>query len=389
MSDQTGQPGGDLRTELRLRPERPRVVRVSRKVLAGLGVVAGLAIGGALILALQPPPADDRPDELYSTDNRTTADGLAGLPDDYAAIPLLGPPLPGDLGRPILRAQEPTEEPMAVEPQPASTAQPSPDEQRRQQEIEAARTSGLFASVATGQAESVTTLAIDGDAPGRPEALPGAPAVQDPQLAFLNGPADTATVSSERVQGPPSPYILQAGSVIPAALVTGIRSDLPGQILAQVTSNVFDSPTGRHLLIPQGSRLVGTYDSQVAFGQSRVLLVWTRLILPDGKSIVLERLPGADPAGYAGLEDEVDYHWGNLARAALVSTLLGIGTELGSDDDESQILRALRSGSQDTINQSGQQIVRRQLDVQPTLTIRPGFPVRVMVTRDLVLAPYQ
>ena len=92
--------------------------------------------------------------------------------------------------------------------------------------------------------------------------------------------------------------MVQAGAVIPAALVTGLRSDLPGQITAQVTSNVYDSPTGRFLLIPQGARLIGEYDSRVAFGQSRVLLAWTRLILPNGRSIVLERQPGADAAGY-------------------------------------------------------------------------------------------
>ena len=176
------------------------------------------------------------------------------------------------------------------------------------------------------------------------------PAAADSQLAFLDGPADSATVSPERLVDAASPYVLQAGSIIPAALITGIRSDLPGQILAQVTENVYDSPTGRHLLIPQGSRLVGTYDSQVTFGQSRVLLAWTRLLLPDGRSIVLERLLGADPAGYAGLEDAVDYYWGNLARAALVSTLLGIGPELGSNDDESEILAALHGAGQDTVN---------------------------------------
>ena len=123
---------------------------------------------------------------------------------------------------------------------------------------------------------------------------------------------------------------MQAGNVIPASLITGIRSDLPGQITAQVTENVYDSPTGRFLLIPQGARLIGIYDSQVAFGQSRVLLVWTRLIMPNGRSIVLERQPGADTAGYAGLEDEVDNHWGALFKAALLSTLLGVGSELGS-----------------------------------------------------------
>jgi type IV secretion system protein VirB10 len=123
---------------------------------------------------------------------------------------------------------------------------------------------------------------------------------------------------------------VQAGSVIPGALITGIRSDLPGQITAQVTENVFDTPTGRFLLIPQGARLIGVYDSQVATGQSRVLLVWTRLIMPNGRSIVLERQQGADPGGYAGLEDEVDNHWKQLIGAALLSTLLSVGSEVNA-----------------------------------------------------------
>jgi type IV secretion system protein VirB10 len=176
--------------------------------------------------------------------------------------------------------------------------------------------------------------------------------------------------------------------VISAALITGIRSDLPGQITAQVTENIYDSPTGRNLLVPQGTRIIGQYDNGVQFGQRRVLLVWNRLILPNGRSIVLERQPGADTQGYAGLEDGVDYHWWDLAKAAGLSTLLSVGAELAVDDQD-RLLRAIRNGGQDTINDAGQQIVRRQLNVAPTLTIRPGFPVRIIVTRDLVFEPYR
>jgi type IV secretion system protein VirB10 len=188
--------------------------------------------------------------------------------------------------------------------------------------------------------------------------------------------------------------MVQAGTIIPAALITGIRSDLPGQITAQVTENVYDSQSGRFLLVPQGTRLIGIYDSQVSFGQSRVLLVWTRLIMPNGRSIVLERQPGTDTAGYAGLEDEVDNHWGALFKAALLSTLLGVGSELGAGSDSSTgnnggLIQALRLGASDSLNQTGQKIVQRNLNIQPTLTIRPGFPVRVIVNRDLLLEPYK
>jgi type IV secretion system protein TrbI len=208
------------------------------------------------------------------------------------------------------------------------------------------------------------------------------------KLAFVNAPVDRRTTSIDRLASPVSPYVVQAGTVIPGALITGIRSDLPGLITAQVSENVYDSPSGKYLLIPQGARLIGQYDSQVAFGQSRVLLVWTRLIMPNGKSIVLERQPGADTAGYSGLEDEVDNHWGALFKAAMLSTLLSVGSEVGTSGTENDLFQAIRRGGAQSSNQVGQRVVSRNLDIQPTLTIRPGFPVRVLVNRDLVLAPY-
>lgn len=371
---------------MRLRADAPRVTRLSRKVLASIGVVASLGVGGALIYALQTRDANTGGEELYSTDNRATADGLAGLPRDYSG-PVLGPALPGDLGRPILDAQNRGQ---PVVPPAMATPAVDPEEQRRLAEEEAARLSRVFFQTAPG------TVAATG-APGGIASpnlaafgLPGqqgTPTAQDRQTAFLNAAVDRRTVAADRVMAPASPYVLQAGAVISAALITGIRSDLPGQITAQVTENIYDSPTGRLLLVPQGTRLIGQYDNGVGFGQRRVLLVWNRLIMPNGRSIVLERQPGADAEGYAGLEDGVDYHWWDLAKAAALSTLLGVGAELATDDND-RLISAIRGGAQDTINDAGQQIVRRQLNVAPTLTIRPGFPVRVVVTRDLVLEPY-
>ncbi|GGC94042.1 TrbI/VirB10 family protein [Chelatococcus reniformis] len=369
----------DIARALRLRAERPPVTRLSRKVLAGLGAIVCIGLGGALIYALQGRKGSGLPAELYSTENRPPADGLQGLPRDYTGIPKLGPPLPGDLGRPILRAQEQGQPVPVPGPLPSPTVDPA--EQRRLQETEAARVSRLFASLEARAAAPASNAAASTGAGG----LSGTSAER--QAAFLNGPVDRRIVSAERIARPASPYLLQAGAVIPAALITGIRSDLPGQITAQVTEPVFDTATGRFLLIPQGTRLIGQYDNDVGFGQRRILLVWNRLIFPDGRSIVLERQPGADPQGYAGLEDGVDYHWGDLAKAAGLSTLLSVSAELGNDDED-RLIRAIRNGGQDTINDAGQQIVRKQLNVPPTLTVRPGFVIRVIVTRDLVLAPY-
>jgi type IV secretion system protein VirB10 len=383
--------GSEPAAALRLRTERPPVMRLSRKVLTGLVGVAAITVSAALIWALYQGnrKSADGP-ELYNTETKTAPAGLSTLPRDYAAVPQsnptpsgippLGPPLPGDIGRPTPGAQAPG--PGAVDA----------EQQRIAQEAEAARTSRLFATTGTREQaaapaapsadQKIATLTGQADIPPiDPESLLN---MQDRKSAFLNGAVDRKTVSPDRLENPASRYVVQAGAVIPAALITGIRSDLPGQVTAQVTENVYDSPSGRFLLIPQGSKLVGIYDSQISFGQDRVLLVWTRLIMPNGRSIVLERQPGTDTQGFTGLEDEVDQHWSRLAIAAALSTVLGVGAELGATNNDSAVVTALRRGTTDSLNQTGQQVVRRNLNVQPTIAIRPGFPVRVIVHRDLV-----
>ena len=387
------QPLVDPESAVKLRGDPPRVMRLSRKAIGLASAAACALVGGALIYALQPEGRKGA-EELYNTDGVAVADNLAGAPKDYGQVPKLGPPLPGDLGKPILDARQRGD--VAALP-PAGTGpatNPAADaaaaaRQRAEQEREAARGSRLFfGGGSAGSSPSSLTSLPAGDearvvAPG---AAPSSDAAR--RQAFLERASDRRTVSGERLVGLAAPAILQAGSVIPAALITGIRSDLPGLVTAQVTQNVYDSPTGRILLIPQGSRLIGDYDADIAFGQNRVLLAWNRLILPDGRSIVLERQPAADTQGFAGLQDGTDYHWGGVLKAALVSTLLGAGAELGSGDD-GNLARAFRRGTQDSINRAGEQIVSRELNVRPTLTIRPGFPVRVLVTRDLVLGAGQ
>ena len=187
----------------------------------------------------------------------------------------------------------------------------------------------------------------------------------------------------------PSPWTLSAGTVIPASLVTGINSDLPGIVLAQVTEQVRDSATGTAVLIPQGARLIGSYDSMVAFGQKRALIVWQRIILPDGSSVRLDNVPAADPAGYAGLEDKVDFHEWRLLKGIALSTLLGIGSELSLGSEDSDLVRAVERSVQRDGARAGDQLVSRNLEVQPTLTIRPGWPVRAMIHKDLVLKPWR
>lgn len=374
---------------VKLRGDPPRVMRLSRKAI-GIASACGFAlVGGALIYALQPASQTER-EELFNTEGTARPDALADGPRDYGDVPKLGPPLPGDLGAPILAAQQRGDvaelppigaaPPAGPAPTPAQTAAEA-ERQRLQQERSVARESRLFFGGGAGAAAvgGGSGVAETGGWPPVPQ-LPA----EAQRPAFAERPVERRTQSASRIELPAGTHVLQAGSIIPAALITGIRSDLPGQVTAQVTEPVYDSVTGRILLIPQGSRLIGDYNADVSFGQRRVQLAWNRLILPDGRSIVLERQPGGDPSGFAGLEDGVDFHWGGVLRAALVSTLLGFGGELGAGNDDN-LTRALRRGSQDSIGRAGEQVVSRELDVRPTLTIRPGFPVRVLVTRDIIL----
>lgn len=386
MSDEAAQTPEEA---VKLRGDPPRVMRLSRKAI-GIASACGFAlVGGALIYALQPASQAER-EELLNTEGAARPDALADAPRDYGDVHKLGPPLPGDLGAPILAAQQRGDvaelppfgaaPPTGPEPTPAQTRAET-ERQRLLQERSAARESRLFFGGGAGAAAAGDGSEV-ADADGGPPAPQLAAEAQRP--AFADRPAERRTVSASRIEPPAGTHVLQAGSIIPAALITGIRSDLPGQVTAQVIEPVYDSVTGRILLIPQGSRLIGDYNAEVSFGQRRVQLAWDRLILPDGRSIVLERQPGGDPSGFAGLQDGVDFHWGGVLRAALVSTLLGVGGELGAGNDDN-LTRALRRGSQDSIGRAGEQVVSRELDVRPTLTIRPGFPVRVLVTRDLIL----
>src|SRR3546814_740350 len=178
--------------------------------------------------------------------------------------------------------------------------------------------------------------------------------------------------NSGGLAAPLSPNSLLAGSVIAASLITGLNSDLPGMVTAQVTQNVFDTVTGSILLVPQGARLIGKYDSVVAFGQRRALVIWQRLILPDGSSLRLDNMPATDAAGYAGLADRVDFHTWALLKGVGVATMLGVGSEL-TISGESDLVQAIRESAQSNTARAGDQITQRNLDIQPTITIRPAI----------------
>ena len=387
---------GAERLDLRATPRR--VVRFKRGLVIGAAALGSGAILGVTMMALQGPllRIQDRAEEFYDTERKPTPDGLAALPGDYSQLkpeaPQLGPPLPGDLGRPILERQRQ----LGIAP---GGPELSAEEQRLVQQAIQAKEAGVFFRIENRPRQ---------DRPAVTSQLPQTAAATvspdtnrltlDPErdrnnrqrkLDFLSQ-SDSGGIYNPHVpQTPVSPYQVMAGSVIAASLITGINSDLPGLVAAQVTENVYDTVTGRTLLIPQGARLIGTYDSVIAFGQSRALLVWQRIILPDGSSIEIDNLPATDTAGYAGLKDEVDHHTRRLIKGIALATLLGVGTELSLGSDESDLVRAIRESTQRNVNRAGQRITEKNLNIQPTVTVRPGWPLRVIVHRDLLLRPYQ
>ncbi|HSV80379.1 MAG TPA: TrbI/VirB10 family protein, partial [Ramlibacter sp.] len=328
-------------------------MRLNRRTLATVVGVLCVAVFGATLWSLQGTSRNRGSvnPELHNIDRVSKAEGLGQLPADYSkmplasSVPVLGAPLPGDLGRPMLRAESGQVNPASRHL--AYDEQANVERVTRAREMEEAAKAPVFfkqgsrtllangppgASVegsdrATSMSRNESVANAGNSASG---AGASASSTADRKQAFLDRPNDLATQSASQLQLPVSRFLVTAGTVIPAALVTGINSDLPGPVVATVTQSVYDSATGRYLLIPQGSRLVGRYDSQVSFGQRRVLMVWTRLILPDTSSVVLDRLQGLDVAGHAGLEDGVDWHWDRILAGAALSTLLGVGAELAA-----------------------------------------------------------
>jgi len=375
---------------LRARPAR--AIRFKRGVIVTGAAIVAAGVVGTAWFALEPhsirlvASSDDGPVAA-----KTPTDALSRLPTTYGTAPKLGPPLPGDLGRPILDRQRE----LSGLPVPPATVGPVPDVQRKADDLKAARQSGLLVQRTdrNGEAAPSSTVMGAADPASKPDSAGPSPAPErDPngqrrKADFAALGDKDSDVNPNQIVASPSLYSLSAGTVIAASLITGLRSDVPGLVIAQVTQRVYDSASGRTLLVPQGARLIGKYDSVIAFGQRRALVVWQRLMFPDGSSIRLDNAPATDAAGYAGLEDRVDFHTWALLKGVVMSTLLGVGAELqfsgGSD-----LVQALRQSTQQNVSRAGDQLTSRNLQVQPTITIRPGYPVRLVVNQDLVLKPW-
>ncbi|MCP1469358.1 type IV secretion system protein VirB10 [Sphingobium sp. OAS761] len=384
LPPQSPQPKLDPET-LAIRSRPARAIRFRKGAIIGVAALGSASLMGIAWMALKPQVfrqvAQDS--ELSQPLSKPASDALSGLPASYGDAPKLGPPLPGDLGRPILRAQQRAG--AEVAPSPIDTAEAA--RQQRLAELKAARESGLMAQVATGRGVAAPSMADATAALTAPQ--PVAPSLAGTRKEqFASGRNTEDDLNSGGLVAPVSPNSLLAGSVIAASLITGLNSDLPGMVTAQVTQNVFDTVTGNILLVPQGARLIGKYDSVVAFGQRRALVIWQRLILPDGSSVRLDNMPATDAAGYGGLADNVDFHTWTLLKGVAIATMLGVGSEL-TISGENDLVQAIRQSAQSNTARAGDRITQRNLDIQPTITIRPGAPVRVLVTRDLVLAPWR
>lgn len=399
--------------------ERPANRRLKKAPVILLVGVIGVLLAATVYMALRPHSAVDGARAHARIDpeaiKRAMPDALKLNDSDFVTaepeVPRLGPPLPGDLGG--LQLQQPAlplPPPVVTQTAPVPK-QPSAEElaklrreQLARERAEKALTSGLFFDVPVQPGAALATASLLNRRPqaapqyqDQPQQHPQYQALlaasQQGQLAQLSGyPGEGASFSasgrspaSSQWQAPGSPYQLKAGAIIPAVLLTGINADLPGQIIAQVREQVFDTVSGRYLLIPQGTRVLGQYDANIGYGQERAGVIWNRLIFPDGSSIQLGKMPGVDAMGQSGYQDQVDHHWQRLTTGVVLSSLLA-GTA-GQYGDRDGFSGRFYHNVGVEINRAGQQLTRNNLNLQPTIRIRPGFSINILVNRDLTLKP--
>jgi type IV secretory pathway VirB10-like protein len=320
------------------------------------------------------------PDERMPVSFPDTSITASGAED----APMLGRPLPGDLGHAMVSSSGGYQ----------STV-PDPVEQER---LAAVSSSPFFGGASTAPAASLQGSSVAGlQAPALAAGNAGTYGRDQNNQArkndfFENGGGEGKDYLSRPMRNAVSRYEVKAGAIIPAILVTGVTSDLPGNIIAMVKENVYDTVSGEYLLVPQGTRVLGKYDSMVSYGQKRVQVAWTRLIRPDGSSIMLENMPGVDLAGNSGYRDKVDNHFDRLVGGALLSSVLSVGATVSqgtyTDDASMTTQQRMAASVGQNINSAGQQITRKNLDIQPTLKIRAGMSVNILVNKDMIVEPY-
>jgi type IV secretion system protein VirB10 len=392
----------------------PKVKRFSRKMLIGVAFAGGLIIVLAFAVGLQQPP-QKAPEPVASTVKPPgPAADVNALPSGYDQLPPpLGEPRPGDLAAVNSGAGA------DATPTNATPRQLTPLEQYEQQaemdrlrNEDRARGAGVSFANASGEAAMGSQVApgagdvaqlqerllsLAGQGGGVPPAAPtAATAVRDDQNRqdekgdFVDRTRDSDFHLHAAVEQPRSPYTLFAGTILPCVMTQGINSDLPGQVGCMISQNVYDTVTGRYLLLPQGTKAIGTYDSRVAYGQERVLVVWTRLLRPDGSTLSLEGMPGVDLSGYAGLTGHVNNHYVRLLAGVVLGSVLGASAQIavGANNQNPSFAELAIQGAGQNINEAGQQITRKNLNIQPTIQVPPGGRLNIFATKDLILPPW-
>jgi type IV secretory pathway VirB10-like protein len=396
----------------------PGVKRFNRKMLAIIGVIAGVVIILAFAVGLQPPKVK-APEPVATTAKPPVPNAVVNsLPGDYdTVVPQLGEPRPGDLGTingttGADDAANPNAPPRQQTPIEQYVQQAELDRLRNEDRARSATVSfanegGNDAATAsqpsTGALDAIQLqqrlleLAQRGGG-GAPGAIPAGANLsarddanrQDDKTEFAGRTRDTEFDLHTTVQRPRSPYTLFAGTILPCVLTQGINSDLPGQIGCMISQNVYDTVTGQHLLLPQGTKVIGTYDSRIAYGQGRVLVVWTRLLRPDGSTLSLEGMPGIDLSGYAGLTGHVNNHYLRLLGGVVLGSVLGASAQIavGANSQNPSFSQLAIQGAGQNINEAGQQITRKNLNIQPTIEVPPGGRLNIFATKDLILPPW-
>lgn len=387
-----------------------KVVRFSRKFIAISTVIFTAIITFALVAGLSPKKTAQG-EEAKPGKGEVKSDNLPGLPDPLLSAPGTYPEAgrkqaSGSAGTPRGKVAEPdaVAEPDTSQPVPPAYTVIPPGEGAESQVHKDNRTAinspvtfEHGESTQQGRSEEPRAIVIPA-LPGLPQPGERPPAVDDQNMQ-----GEKREFSRERQQdlpyikatllSPISQFEIKAGTILPATLITGINSDLPGQIVAQLRENVYDTVTGNHLLVPQGTRLIGEYDSKVAFGQERVLVVWTRLIMPNGDSINLEGMPGTDLSGYAGMTGRVNNHYGKLITGVVLGSVVGAGAQVavggqGAPNVPPAFGNLAVSGAAQNINQSAQQHTNKVLNMQPSIEVTPGDKINVFVTKDMILKPF-
>lgn len=384
----------------RLRPRKPKVRALHKGPTMIVLSIIVVALAATVIQAIEPRTKQPRDRELSQLGATNVPREILTSPDYVPLEPPASPPLAAiDAGTPENSIKQPLHD------VPAATTDSTHEradrgafsrEGLRKQRIEAywrARSADIFIDT-KNTAEIRSDPDVEADEHPTHQALTELAAMKptsaDDELVPLSAGKGDGYLRA-RLRRPRSPYELKAGTIIPAVLQTAINSDLAGPVFAKVREAVYDSITHEHLLIPQNTTLVAAYDARVAWGQERVVLCWQRLILPNGNSLQLECMPGGDLKGAAGLTDEVDEHWLRLAKGAALASLLSAATTAVAGDTTGYyptVPQQFAQGAATEFGRAGSQIVRRDLNVKPTITIRPGWSMNVLVTQDMILEPY-